>query len=195
MPTNPIGKIKNGDADIGEQIVTENYDAIYKYCYWKLGNSEDAQDITQDVFLNFIRNINTYSDRGKPRAFLYTIAKNLCINCNKKRKPDYLEATKEIIDITATEKINNITDKIILEQIVNRLPQEQQEVIVLRYVHDLKVNEIAVITGKSRFSVRYRINSALSTIKNKLNGNDYIEKTIRKWFKENIHRCTHAKSY
>ncbi|MDU2197050.1 MAG: RNA polymerase sigma factor, partial [Peptostreptococcaceae bacterium] len=137
-------------------------------------------DITQDVFLNFIRNINTYSDRGKPRAFLYTIAKNLCINCNKKRKPDYLEATKEIIDITATEKINNITDKIILEQIVNRLPQEQQEVIVLRYVHDLKVNEIAVITGKSRFSVRYRINSALSTIKNKLNGSDYIEKTIRK---------------
>lgn len=180
MPTNPIGKIKNGDADIGEQIVTENYNAIYKYCYWKLGNSEDAQDITQDVFLNFIRNINTYSDRGKPRAFLYTIAKNLCINCNKKRKPDYLEATKEIIDITATEKINNITDKIILEQIVNRLPQEQQEVIVLRYVHDLKVNEIAVITGKSRFSVRYRINSALSTIKNKLNGSDYIEKTIRK---------------
>ena len=169
MPTNPIGKIKNGDADIGEQIVTENYDAIYKYCYWKLGNSEDAQDITQDVFLNFIRNINTYSDRGKPRAFFYTIAKNLCINCNKKRKPDYLEATKEIIDITATEKINNITDKIILEQIVNRLPQEQQE-----------VNEIAVITGKSRFSVRYRINSALSTIKNKLNGSDYIEKTIRK---------------
>ena len=146
MPKNPIGKIKNGDADIGEQIVTENYDAIYKYCYWKLGNSEDAQDITQDVFLNFIRNINTYSDRGKPRAFLYTIAKNLCINCNKKRKPDYLEATKEIIDITATEKINNI----------------------------------AVITGKSRFSVRYRINSALSTIKNKLNGSDYIEKTIRK---------------
>ena len=94
MPTNPIGKIKNGDADIGELIVTENYDAIYKYCYWKLGNSEDAQDITQDVFLNFIRNINTYSDRGKPRAFLYTIAKNLCINCNKNRKQDYLEATK-----------------------------------------------------------------------------------------------------
>ena len=47
-------------------------------------------------------------------------------------------------------------------------------------IHDLKVNEIAVITGKSRFSVRYRINSALSTIKNKLNGSDYIEKTIRK---------------
>lgn len=180
MLLNPIRKIKNGYADIGEKIVTENYDAIYKYCYWKLGNSEDAQDITQDVFLSFIRNINTYSDRGKPRAFLYTIAKNLCINCNKKHRPDYLESTKEIIDISANEKINNITDKITLEHIVNQLPQEQQEVIVLRYVHDLKVNEIAVITGKSRFSVRYRINLALSTIKSKLNGSDYIEKEFTK---------------
>ena len=180
MLLNPIRKIKNGDADIGEQIVTENYDAIYKYCYWKLGNSEDAQDITQDVFLSFIRNINTYSDRGKPRAFLYTIAKNLCINCNKKHKPDCLKPTKEIIDISATEKINNITDRITLEHVINQLPQEQQEVVVLRYVHDLKVNEIAVIIGKSRFSVRYRINSALSTIKSKLNGSDYIEEKIRK---------------
>ena len=78
----PIGKIKN-DADIGEQIVTENYDAIYKYCYWKLGNSEDAQDITQDVFLNFIRNINTYSDRESQEHFFTVFPKNLCINCNK----------------------------------------------------------------------------------------------------------------
>ena len=141
----------------------------------RMGTQISVNKLLLKIMMLFIS-----TDRGKPRAFLYTIAKNLCINCNKKRKPDYLEATKEIIDITATEKINNITDKIILELIVNRLPQEQQEVIVLRYVHDLKVNEIAVITGKSRFSVRYRINSALSTIKNKLNGSDYIEKTIRK---------------
>ena len=53
MTTNPIGEIKNGDADIGEQIVTENYDAIYKYCYWKLGNSEDATRYHTRCFLEF----------------------------------------------------------------------------------------------------------------------------------------------
>lgn len=180
MTVNLIKKIKHGDEDIAEQIVSANYNDIYKYCYWKIGSSEEAQDITQEVFLSFIRNINNYSDRGKPKAFLYTIAKNLCINWNKKNKPAHLEDTKDIIDISATEKINHITDKVTLEHIVNELPQEEQEIIVLRYSHDLKINEIAIITGKSRFSVRYRINSALATIKNKLKGSVYIEEKLRK---------------
>lgn len=173
MTVSPIKKIKNGDLDIAEQVVSKNYEAIYKYCYWKVGNSADAQDITQEVFLNFVKNIDTYTDRGKPRAFLYTIAKNLCINWSKKIKPDYIESTKEIIDIFATEKMESMVDKIELEEIINQLPEEQREVIVLRYGHDLKVNEIAVIIGKSRFTVRYRINLALATIKNKLKGSDY----------------------
>lgn len=180
MLVNPIRKIKNGDSNIAEQIVSENYDAIYKYCYFKVGNSEDAQDITQEVFLNFVRNINTYSDRGKPRAFLYTIAKNLCINWIKKNKTEYLESTKEIIDISASEHIDNISDKITLKHIIDNLPKEQQEVIVLKYGHDLKINEIATIIGKSRFTVRYRINLALLAIKSKLNGSDYIEEKLRK---------------
>lgn len=176
----PIREIKNGDADLAEQMVSENYDAIYKYCYWKVGKSEDAQDITQEVFLSFLRNINTYSDRGKPRAFLYTIAKNLCINWNKKNKPQYLAAIDELIDRSAQNEMNQITDKITLEQLVNQLPKDQQEVIVLRYAHDLQVNEIAVVTGKSRFSVRYKINLALATIKSQLNGSDCIEERFRK---------------
>ncbi|MEG1059694.1 MAG: RNA polymerase sigma factor [Clostridia bacterium] len=182
MSVNPIREIKSGDVDLAEQIVIENYDAIYKYCYWKVGNSEDAQDITQEVFLNFVRNINTYSDRGKPRAFLYTIAKNLCINWSKKSKPEYLESKKDLIDVSASEQINQITDKITLKHIIDSLPKEQQEVIVLRYGHDLKINEIATITGKSRFNVRYRINLALLTIKSKLSGSDYIEEKLRKRF-------------
>ncbi|MGL5642606.1 MAG: sigma factor-like helix-turn-helix DNA-binding protein, partial [Paraclostridium sp.] len=80
----------------------------------------------------------------------------------------------------ASEEIDQITDKITLEHIIDSLPKEQQEVIVLRYGHDLKINEIATITGKSRFKVRYRINLALLTIKSKLSGSDYIEEKLRK---------------
>lgn len=49
LTVSSIKKIKNGDLDIAEEIVSENYDAIYKYCYWKIGNSVEAQDITQEV--------------------------------------------------------------------------------------------------------------------------------------------------
>lgn len=93
------------------------------------------------VFLQFIHNIDTYSDNGKPRAFLHTVSKNLCINWHKKYKPYYLETSIETVDTSASDMINNITDKINLEYLVKQLPIEQQEVIVLRYGHELKINE------------------------------------------------------
>lgn len=180
MSKNLIRSVKNGNADIAEKIVTENYESIYKYCYWKIGNCEEAQDITQEVFLRFMKNIDTYSDQGKPKAFLYTIAKNLCINWSKKHKVDCLDTATEILDLSASEMINQIPDKILLENLVKKLPIEQQEVIVLRYGHELKINEIAVIVGTSRFTVRYRIKLALSALKNKLSRSDFVEKEPRR---------------
>ncbi|MEG2786991.1 MAG: RNA polymerase sigma factor [Romboutsia sp.] len=180
MTFKPIKAVKNGDRDTAEKIVIEHYDAIYKYCYWKLGNSEDAQDITQEVFLKFVLSINNYSEQGKPRALLYTIAKNLCINFHKKFKEDYLDITKEIIDFSASDKFNQISEKLDLEELVKQLPENQQEVIVLRYGHELKIKEIAAITGTTRFTVRYRIDLALSTLKSKLSRRDFIEEKFRK---------------
>ena len=67
-----------------EEIIGEYYDDIYKYCYWRIKNSTEAQDITQETFLRFMQNLSTYIDMGKPKALLYTIARNLCINWQKK---------------------------------------------------------------------------------------------------------------
>lgn len=49
MSKNLIRSVKKGNADIVEKIVTENYESIYKYCYWKIGNSEEAQDIIKAI--------------------------------------------------------------------------------------------------------------------------------------------------
>ncbi|NEZ46203.1 RNA polymerase sigma factor [Clostridium niameyense] len=168
MTEYPIRKIKNGSTYIAEEIVRDNYDAIYKYCYWKVRNIEKAQDITQEVFLRFIKNIDHYSDKGKPRAFLYTIAKNLCINWHKQYKPEYLEEEQEIIDFTSSNVIENVTDKLVLKKFIYELSPEQQEVILLKFGQGLKIKEIASIVGVSRFIVQYRIKRALSILKRKL---------------------------
>ncbi|WP_050607517.1 RNA polymerase sigma factor [Clostridium niameyense] len=167
MTEYPVRKIKNGSTYIAEEIVRDNYDNVYKYCYWKVRNVEKAQDITQEVFLRFIKNINHYSDKGKPRAFLYTIAKNLCINWHKQYKPEYLEEEQEIIDFTSSNVIENVTDKLVLKKFIYELSTEQQEVILLRFGQGLKIKEIASIVGVSRFIVQYRIKNALSILKRK----------------------------
>ena len=57
----------------------EYYDNIYRYCYLHTQNRHTAEDLTQETFLKFLETSN-YQDRGKPLAFLYTIARNLCID-------------------------------------------------------------------------------------------------------------------
>lgn len=165
-----------------EIIVRENYDSIYRYCYWKIGNSSEAQDISQETFLRFIENLTNYANQGKPRALLYTIARNLCINWHKKIKPCSLDEEQSIVDTSSLNIYEQIEDKLSLERHINELPEEQQEAILLRYGQELKVNEIATITGTTRFVVMYRLRNALATLKKNLNikeGN-HFEKQYKK---------------
>lgn len=57
----------------------EYYNNIYRYCYLHTQNRHTTEDLTQETFLKFLETSN-YQDRGKPLAFLYTIARNLCID-------------------------------------------------------------------------------------------------------------------
>lgn len=60
-------------------VIEEQYDKIYRYCYFKLYDKQLAQDITQEAFLRFYRQ-GLRLDNGKELPYLYTIAKNLCID-------------------------------------------------------------------------------------------------------------------
>lgn len=57
----------------------EQYDKIYRYCYFKLRHQQKAEDITQETFLRFLEN-TAYREQGKRLQYLYTIARNLCMD-------------------------------------------------------------------------------------------------------------------
>ena len=162
-----VGRINQSEFGIDdiEEIIREYYDDIYKYCYWKTKNSTDAQDITQETFLRFIQNFANYVDLGKPKALLYTIAKNLCVNWQ--RKPSYLplENVENNSSFIISNEIDTVIDKLYLHEAVSSLPLSQQEVLLLRYGQGLRVGEIATILSISRFTVMYRLKCAI----NKLN--------------------------
>ena len=62
----------------------EQYDKIYRYCYFRVRNEVIAEDITQETFLRFLEN-NTYQEKGYALHYLYTIARNLCVDEYRKR--------------------------------------------------------------------------------------------------------------
>ncbi len=145
----------------------EQYDKIYRYCYYKVHTQQVAEDITQETFLRYFKQ-TSYLDRGKPLAYLYTIAKNLCNDYFARRQTEPLE------DMAMnTDSMDDLVTSLAIKESISSLPEMMQEVILLRFVNDLSVGEISSITGVSRFTVHRRINSGLKQLKASLREEDF----------------------
>ena len=144
--------------------IEEQYDKIYRYCYFKMYDDQIAQDITQETFLRFYKQgLNLGSDKELP--YLYTIAKNLCIDHFRRRTTESLEEiTEEVIDDPTEDLISNLT----LRMTISKLPEDEQELIFLRYVNEVSITTICKITGLSRFAVYRKLSKSLKWLKEEL---------------------------
>ena len=151
--------------------IEEQYDKIYRYCYFKMYDDQITQDITQETFLRFCKQgLNLGSDKELP--YLYTIAKNLCIDHFRKRTVESLEEiTEEVIDDPTEDLISNLT----LRMTISKLPGDERELIFLRYVNEISIATICKITGLSRFAVYRRLSKSLKWLKEELKKEGFSE--------------------
>ena len=164
----------------------EYYDDIYRYCFFRMQDHSLAEDLTQEAFLKFLET-STYHDRGKPLAFLYTIARNLCIDHirHKKTRPEsvincdisiFSDAahSTEGTAFSPTASVSELTDtSIVLVQALQTLSESDREIICLRYVLELNPGEIGRIMNLSRFVAYRRLKRALKLLKNQLRKEDF----------------------
>ncbi|MBQ8296551.1 MAG: sigma-70 family RNA polymerase sigma factor [Ruminococcus sp.] len=143
--------------------IEDQYDKIYRYCYLRVRNREIAEDLTQETFLRYLEHPQ-YHNIDKTLQLLYTIAGNLCTDEFRKRKPSELpEDTVSDEDIEET-----VLSSFSLQQALDRLPQEEREIILLRYINEVPVNVIGRLYNMSRFAVSRKIKKALDTLHNTL---------------------------
>ena len=147
------------------------YDKLYRYCYMKTHHPQTAEDLTQETFLRFLRT-HGYEACGKNAAYLYTIARNLCVDHYRKSKTELLEQTHEIPTEDSSERLSI---RLVLEQAMESLPEEERELLFLRYTNEVPVGEIAEILGISRFAVRRREKRALDRLRKQLDRSDFYE--------------------
>lgn len=151
--------------------IEEQYDKIFRYCYFKLYDKQLAQDMTQETFLRFYRQ-DLRLDSGKELPYLYTIARNLCADVFRKKTVYSLEAIREEAACdTSEELINSLT----LRAAIAKLPQEEQELLFLRYVNEISVASICKMTGMSRFSVYRRLSKTVKQLKEELKKEGFFE--------------------
>lgn len=126
--------------------IEDEYDKIFRFCYWKVRDQALAEDLTQETFLRWLD--SGYQENGKRIRYLYTIARNLCIDESRKSKPvDLLE------ELPDPKGENDPTDNVFLAQVIEQLAEEELELLVMRYVNQDSIGTICEITGISRFAL------------------------------------------
>ncbi len=143
-------------------VLLERYkDNLYSYIYYFVRNSETAEDVFQETFMKAIVTIRQgrYNDNGKFSAWLRRIAHNLIIDTFRQEKNENMVSCDEPdINILNSVELSEgtvesamVTDQILTDvrRLVDSLPDEQREVVEMRYYRDLSFKEIAELTGVS----------------------------------------------
>lgn len=154
---------KQGDVDSFQLLYNQFKDRIFSTAMRMLGNPQDAEDATQDIFIQVFRHINTFRGDASLSTWIYKIALNTCYNKLKKTRyndndPESLsDSDNQNFTIDYNEKPSTI--QWFIEQEVTRLPARYRSVFILHEIEGFTHEEIAQImniaagTSKSHLSM------------------------------------------
>ena len=158
-----VEQIRLGDEKAAEELIRRYYTSVLRYCKRQCFNLEKAEDLTQETFLKLFKNLSGYKEKGKFKAYLYTIANHLCIDESRKMKECSLENEGEIRD--ECDELRRIEDKSEVGYLLNVLSPEQREAVILRFGEELSFWEIAKVMGCNMRTAQSRVRNALKIMR------------------------------
>lgn len=162
-----IRRIKQGDEAAFDALVRKHYGNIYAFCCRRCGDPDKAADLTQEVFLRLVSAIPRYSPTGKFSNYLLTIAVNVCNDDYRRKKADSLPLSDVAATSEAPEKeVLRADGEDAVFRALAELPDEQRNTVILRYWHDLKLRDIAKITGVPTATAKSRLRLGMAKMKN-----------------------------
>jgi RNA polymerase sigma-70 factor (ECF subfamily) len=172
-----VERAQAGDAEAFGQIYDRYLDTVFRFIYFRVGNRQLAEDLTADTFLRALKRIGSFTWQGRdPGAWLVTIARNLVADHFKSGRYRLEVTTGDVLDADREDRgpegspeaavVDHITNVALLTA-VKQLNPEQQECIVLRFLHGFSVAETAQTMGKNEGAIKalqYRAVRALARL-------------------------------
>jgi len=166
-----VRRAQHRDQEAFAQLYEEHFDKIYRYVTLKIGNATEAEDMTQQVFLNALQSISSFKWRGIPfSAWLFRIAHNQVVDYFRSKK-----RTAVPLDESLASNNNNpqsiVDQKLDIEQLLlatKGLTDAQREVISLRFAGELSIVQVAKAMGKSQGAVKALQHSAIVALRKRL---------------------------
>lgn len=161
-----IWKMKNGDEAAMDTFVRKYYTQILQYCLYHCPDREWAQDLTQETFERFFKRLGEYRHIGKEINYLYTIARNLCIDWYRQQKERNMTHVSEFENRSGDT--DQMDEKLMLESALQKLPEELHEVVVLHYFQGLSLREVSAVLQIGVPLAKYRMRRAREKLREML---------------------------
>jgi RNA polymerase sigma-70 factor (ECF subfamily) len=176
-------RFRDGDVRAFEILLGRHQKPVYEFVLRSVGshNTAVAEELVQETFLRVVKQAKSYEQRAKFTTWLYTLARNLCIDNSRRmvhRKTRSLDQPDEegqtLLDRTAAQgpavdrKVIGQQLQTRLQQAIDALPEDQREVFLMREQADLSFKEIADIIGISENTVKSRMRYALEKLRAQL---------------------------
>ncbi|GAA5074967.1 hypothetical protein GCM10023259_077060 [Thermocatellispora tengchongensis] len=154
-------RAKTGDAEAFGTLYDRYLDLVYRYVYFRVGSHPLAEDLTSETFLRALRRIADFTWQGRDfGAWLVTIARNLVADHFKSGRYRLEVSTAEVLDVPLDGP--NIPENAVVAAMVNdevlravrELNAEQQECVVLRFLHGMTLAETALVMGKNSGAIK-----------------------------------------
>jgi RNA polymerase sigma-70 factor (ECF subfamily) len=153
-----IRRAKDGDPGAFTEIYDRHQPAIYRYICCRVGSDAVAEDLTSEVFVRLVENIDGFTYRGRPLlAWLYTVARNLVNDHHRQNGRAELVDLDENLQADAENPehvANRALDRQRLADALCELTDDQCQVIVLRFFDELDNRTVAQIMDKSYGAVK-----------------------------------------
>lgn len=177
-------RFQKGEESCFEQLVERHKNRVFNLVYRFLNSYQEAEDITQEIFIKIYHTKNTYRPRAKFTTWLYVICKNTCLKALRKKKPvtvsitDTLNLEENTVAVqiadshtpTPVDAILRSEQASIVKEALDSLPVNQKMTVVLYRYDQLSYEEIAEVMGCSVYAVKSLLHRAKINLKEKLTG-------------------------
>lgn len=183
-----VSLIVSGSTDAFGEFVSRYRDQVIRICRGYLGSVEDAEDVAQDVFLEFYRSLHRFRGESQLSTWLFRIAITRSLNYirdNRKRFRVYRSTESSGEDILLGSPVEEMADtklidedhRIALHNAIDALPDKQKTAFILNKYQDLSYHEIAEVMETTHSSVESLLFRAKQNLQKSLS--DYFEKNLR----------------
>ena len=185
--TGIIERILNGNTNDYRLLVEQHQQSVFRICMGYVHNEDDANDLTQDTFINAYQNLPKFNFDAAFSTWLFRIAINLCLNHLRSKKRNIFERFEDVVESFSNKRTLAVSDfsnpeevlineehRGIVQKEIDKLSDKQKSAFILSKYKNLSQKEIAAIMNISEGAVESLVQRAKANLSKKLSG--YFQK-------------------